>query len=141
MLDNIAFYTMDNMWRGILTDLGATGTDFMSADIIIDAGWAAVDLPMSMSELKEKILADIDCANSEIICAVFGRNADLPPVQMKIIRALSRAGADGLSAGDLRRVLGYSTDANTHAADTAIYNLRRAFGADVIRSENGKYKL
>lgn len=70
---------------------------------------------------------------------LFGKTVVLPYQQMQIIMLLFKTG--GMSAGELKNVLGYSSDTTTHTIDTAIYNLRRVYGRDFIKNENGKYLL
>ena len=143
MLDGIAFWTDDKIWAGILSDLGAvlTVTPADAGAALADLIFGAPGKKLTAPELKSYVIAEIDRQRFDIINKVFGAPANLSPMQAKIIVGLYRAGTNGLTAGDLRRMMGYSEDTNTHAADTAIYALRKTFGGDFIVSKEGRYKL
>ena len=46
-----------------------------------------------------------------------------------------------MTVDQLKCALGYSPDASTHTVDTAIYQLRRAYGRDFILNTDGVYSL
>ena len=46
-----------------------------------------------------------------------------------------------LNANDLKLAIGYAPDTNTHAVETAIYGLRKLFGHDFIKNDNGVFEL
>jgi hypothetical protein len=58
---------------------------------------------------------------------------------MNIVVLLFKTG--GMSVNDLKNVLGYSPDIATHTIDTAIYQLRKTYGRNFIKNENGKYLI
>ncbi|MCL2017255.1 MAG: hypothetical protein FWG80_00565 [Alphaproteobacteria bacterium] len=139
MLTGITFWTDDEIWRGILTDLGASFVASDAADLIFNPKeYAGV---MNLLELKSKIMADIDTLLTRAVHRTKGKNPNLSRYQAKIITLLERAGGAGVRADTLRAAMGYSPGVNTRALDTAIYNLRKIFGTDFIKTENGKYKL
>jgi len=137
MLDGITFYTDDIVWAGILSDLGAVAADVNHADLAFKSS----DKAMTVPELKSYVLQEIDRQQREILNKIFARDVKLSPMQAKIVIALWRAGATGLGADDLRNIMGYSTGANTHTTDTAIYTLRKMFGTEFIVNDKGMYKL
>jgi len=151
MLSEIKFWTDDEVWRGILTDLGAEYVSENIADVVVGVspgvpaqssdcvGWA--EKPLTPMELKAQLIAAMDAREREIMRAVFGRDVALAPASRKMITILEHAGDAGVSADELRAAFGYSANANTHAVETAISALRREWGADFIVFENGKYKL
>lgn len=136
MLNGIGIYSSDSVWRHILGDLGARVTDVPTmADLNFDA--MNITPPLTVTELKSIILGATD--NSRIMGAVFGRDVRLPRLQMQIVVWLYKTG--GMSGGDLRAALGYAPGVATHAVDTAIYQLRRTFGRDFIKNNNGIYSI
>ncbi|MCL2737745.1 MAG: hypothetical protein FWE17_02700 [Alphaproteobacteria bacterium] len=139
MLSGITFYTEDKIWAQILTDLGAASASRTVADLIFNP----VDFsePMSGLELKSKIVAQIDEARKRAVRRACKADANVSMANAKIITLLERAGAAGVSAADLRISCGYAPDANSHAIDTAIYALRKQFGTDFIKTENGRYRF
>jgi len=139
MLNGITFYTDDEIWQGMLSDLGAACVPRCIADLVWEPDPAAA--PVSPLELESKIMAWIDMSRKSAVQRVCGSDANLSPLLSKIITLLDRAGAAGIGAADLRLALGYSPDATSHALDTAIHTLRKTFGQGFIITENGKYKL
>lgn len=137
MLGDMTFWTEDKVWRGILSDLGATFGGAETADLIFVPEKYSGKL--SPSELKSRMTADIDESRARAVRAACGRDAAVSPAQAKIVALLHRAGGNGMSVDALRAAHGYSSGTTTHALDTAVYNLRKTFGADFIRTENGKY--
>jgi len=136
MLHGIRIHTKDNMWCKILTDFGAAVTDDSNiADIDLDS----LNIPEQVTplELKSIILNSIDNKQNEILKKVFKKTVKLPRLQMYIVVLLFKTG--GMSITDLKNVLGYSPDIATHTIDTAIYQLRKVYGHDFIKNENGKY--
>lgn len=136
MLNGIRIYTNDDVWRKILTDLGANSmSDSNLADINVDS----LDIPDAVSplELKSIILNSLDIKQQNIIRQVFGKHVVLPALQMQIVVLLMQTG--GMSAADLKSTL--APDIATHTIDTAIYHLRKTYGRDFIKNENGKYFL
>jgi hypothetical protein len=131
MLAGITFYTDNTVWAGILSDLGATAASRDIADIV----FISPDTRISSIELKSRLLEQID---RERTVATTGYK-NLSDNQTKIINLLVRAGKHGITADSLKIALGYATDANSHALDTAIYNLRKTFGAEFIKTTGGKY--
>ena len=137
MFDGVNIFSSDVIWRHILSDLGAHvsdtpiayGIDFDSLDIV---------KPVSMLELRNAVQHALDM-DIGIIHNIFGRNVQMPTIQAKIIILLYKSG--GMSASQLRNALGYSPNATTHAVDTAIYQLRRAFGHEFIKNINGVYQI
>lgn len=137
MLTGLRIFSSDAVWRGILADLGATVVDAPNvADVNLDD--IAPDSPVGVTELKAAILAAGD--NGDIISRVCGSNVCLPRGQARIIVALYKS-AGGLTSAELKTALGYSPDAATHAIEAAIYQLRKRYGRDFIRNQNGVYVI
>ena len=137
MLSGITFWTSDKIWHGILADLGAAPAGPDLADLVF-APEEYAGAP-TVLELKSKIVAEIDRERAAAVKKACGATASVSTVQAKIICLLERAGKRGVSAEVLRRAMGYSPGANTRALDTAVYNLRKIFGADFIKTEKGKF--
>lgn len=137
MLEGIKIYSSDETWLQILSELGAdvslipnpTYLDFDSLDIKI---------PATPIVIKTAIQSAID-GNIQLLRDILGRNVQLPYIQAQIVIMLYKSG--GMSAADLRKALGYSPNATTHAVDTAIYQLRKTFGRKFIININGVYKI
>ncbi len=136
MLNGVRIYASDVLWRQILGDLGATVLDTPTAT---DINFDTIDVPAGICpmQLKALILGAVD--NNEIIKRVFGTHAALPRMQARIVSLLYKTG--GMRAAEIKDALGYAPQAATHAVDTAIYQLRRAFGRDFIVNDNGVYRL
>lgn len=136
MLTGISIYTANELWRKILVDLGATVlTDSKFADLDFDS--LNVSDKITPLELKSLILNTIEKEQNQILNQIFNKNVILPRLQMNLVVLLFRT--CGMSVNDLKNVLGYSPDVATHTIDTAIYQLRKIFGRDFIKNENGKY--
>lgn len=136
MLSGIRIYSADTVWRRILSDLNATVLD--SPDVTaVDFDVLVIPPRATAMELKAVILAAMD--NSNIIHNVFGRDVALPRLQRQIVVLLAQTG--GMTAAQLKVALGYSPNAATHTVDTAIYQLRRTFGRELIQNNNGVYKI
>lgn len=135
MFNGITFWTDDKIWRGILTDLGAQFSPRESANVIFKPS-----KKLSPTELNAEILHIADSHESEILKKIC-KNENLSGTQKKIVIALYNAGTDGIDAVGLQQKLGYAAGASTNAVGTAIYQLRKTFGKDFIKSEGGKYKL
>jgi len=136
MLNGVRIYASDTLWRQILGDLGATVLD---APTPTDINFDTIHVPAGVSpiQLKSLILGAVD--NNAIIARLLGANASLPRMQARIVSLLYKTG--GMRAAEIKDALGYSPQAATHAVDTAIYQLRRAFGRDFIVNDNGVYRL
>ncbi|MCL2369496.1 MAG: hypothetical protein FWC83_02370 [Alphaproteobacteria bacterium] len=134
MLSGITFFTEDKIWSGILSDFGAAAADKEIADVIFRTG----NKPVSPIELKSKIIKTIETERRRALKKV-GATTDMSENSKKIITLLVRAGKHGLSAESLKIAIGYAPDANSHALDTSIYNLRKSFGTDFIKTDKGKY--
>ncbi len=136
MLKGVRIYTSDVLWRQILSDFGASVLDAPNSS---DINFDALDVPPNVSpmELKALILAAVD--NSGIMKKIFGTSVILPRMQGQIVTLLYKTG--GMRAPEIRSALGYSPNAATHTVDTAIYQLRRAYGRDFIINDNGVYRL
>jgi hypothetical protein len=138
MLHGIRIYTGDRLWRKILGDLGAVmAENAKGADLDFDS--LALPGQVSGLELKSIILDAIEKRQQKIIRRIFGHFVALPRLQQQIVVLLFQTG--GMAADDLKAVLGYSPDIATHTVDTAIYQLRKAYGRDFIKNENRKYSL
>lgn len=136
MLNGIRIFTSDATLRNILTDFGAVVVDDkLVADVDLDA--IALRLPVAPMELKSAIIAALD--DSDVLKSVFGRIPELSPVQRQIVVRLKKNG--GMSADELKMALGYARDATTHTVDTAVYGLRKLFGHEFIKNENGIFKI
>ena len=96
-----------------------------------------LNVPVTPLELKTAIISALD--DADVLNSVFGRPVSLSPIQKQIIVRLKKSG--GMNADELKLTLGYAHDATTHTVDTAIYGLRKLFGRDFIKNENGKFKI
>lgn len=136
MLSGIRIFSDDKHWANILRDFNATLVQNPST---ADVNIADLDLklPVSPIELKSAIIAASD--NTKILSAVFGHPVHLSDIQTQIIVRLYKNGA--MSSRDLKIAMGYAPDANTHAVETAIYSLRKLFGHDFIKNDNGVFCL
>jgi hypothetical protein len=138
MLQGIRIYTDDTVWRKVLENFGAVAAANASvADIDFDS--LNIAIPVSPLELKSVILNAIDKRQRDVVRSVFGRSVDLPRLQMQIVVLLYQTG--GMFINDLKTVLGISPDIATHTIDAAIYRLRKTYGRDFIKNENGRYSL
>lgn len=136
MLDGIRIYCSDLAWRQILSDLNATLSETPGfADLNFDL--LKIDTPISVIDLKTLILKSTD--DSEIIRKIFGSNVNLTRLQSMIVVSLYKTG--GLNAEELKIALGYSPNATTHTVDTAIYQLRKMYGHDFIKNNQGIYSI
>lgn len=136
MLNGISIYATNKVWRKILIDLGATLVDDSK---LADLNFDSLEVPNNLTpiELQSMILNAIDANQREIIKKIFKKSENLPSLQKSIVVLLYKT--SGISASDLKSVLGYSPDIATHTIDTAIYQLRKTYGKDFIKNENGKY--
>ena len=136
MLSGIRIYTSDSVWRQILGDLGAT---LLNAPSVTDINFDEIEITDTITpiELKSLLLKAAD--NTDIIKQVFGKNVQLPRLQAQIVACLYKSG--GMGAHDLKQALGYAPDVSTHTVDTAIYQLRRIYGRDLIKNSNGVYNI
>ncbi|MDR1337921.1 MAG: hypothetical protein LBJ73_02740 [Rickettsiales bacterium] len=138
MLQGVRIYTTDAVWRKVLQDLGAMIVDGAS---VADVDFDSLDIPSPVFPMKLKsiILASIDKAQRDIMEKVFHMPVALPRLQMRIVVLLHQTG--GMFINDLKNVLGILPDVATHAIDTAIYQLRKTYGRDFIKNDNGKYSI
>lgn len=138
MLNGIRVWTSDDVWRKILTDLGAV---CVAEKILSDIDLDSVYLPerISVFELKSAVLSEIDKNQNEILHHIFKSDVILSRLQMQIIILLYKT--NGLSLSDLRGFLGYAPNVATHAVDTAIYQLRKKYGREFIINQNEKYSI
>lgn len=137
MLQGLHIYSSDDIWRHILSELGATVTD---APNVLDVNFdeIAPNAAITATELKSLILNSAD--NSKILQSVFhGAVPQLSDVQENIIVSLWRGGA--MSGSELKNALGFMPDVATHTIDTAIYTIRKLCGREFIVLNNGVYKL
>ena len=134
MLNDIRIYTTDAIWRQILTSLGAVIVDDQS---IADLNFDQMDIATNVSplELKSLILNAVETNQQKIIKKIFNKSIKLPQLQMQIVVLLYQTG--GMAGEKLRSIL--APDITTHTIDTAIYQLRKTYGRDFIKNENGKY--
>ncbi len=136
MLKGVRIYTSDTIWRQILTDFGATVLDApTTTDINFDN--LNISSPLTPMELKSAILNAND--NASVLREIFGADVSLPRLQAQIIVSLYKSG--GMTGNELKDALGYAPDVATHTVDTAIYQLRRAYGRGFIINSNGMYRL
>ncbi len=136
MLNGVRVYSSDNVWRQILMEFHATVLDAPSVSAI-DFDALNLSVPVTPLELKTIILNALD--NSDTLRKIFGTNVRLPRLQALIVLALYNTG--GMSVAALRSALGYGPDVTTHAVDTAIYQLRKTYGHEFIKNNNGVYSL
>lgn len=136
MLNGIRIFASDQVWRQILSDLNATVLDAPTpADINFDD--FNITPPISPLELKTLILGASD--NTDIINQIFGRSVALPRLHGQIVVALYKSG--GMTVAELKDNLGYAQDASTHTVETAISQLRKAYGREFIINTSGVYQL
>lgn len=136
MLDNIKIYTSDVYWKQIFSDLGATMVDSANvADIVFDD--LKIEIPVSVIELQNILLDKVD--NSDVIQHVFGDNVKLSNLQRRLMVLLYKN--PDMNIHDLKSALGMSPDMTTHAVETAIYQIRKIYGHNIIENVNGKYKI
>ena len=136
MLKGVRIYTSDTIWRQILTDFGASVLDApTTTDINFDN--LNISSPLTPMELKSAILNAND--NASVLREIFGADVSLPRLQAQIIVSLYKSG--GMTGNELKDALGYAPDVATHTVDTAIYQLRRAYGRGFIINPNGMYRL
>lgn len=136
MLSGIRIFSDDKCWTRILSELGATLVQNPdTADVILAN--LGLKSPVTPLELKSAIIAELD--NTKILNAVFGRPVRLSDIQAQIVVRLYKSG--GMSVNDLKIAMGYAPNVNTHAVETAIYGLRKLFGRDFIRNNNGVFYI
>ena len=136
MLTGIRIFTSDSYWRQIVSDLNAVLVDkAILADVNLDS--LNLCMPMTTLELKSAIITALD--DTKLLESVFGRPVSLSPIQRRILVRLKQSG--GMTADELKLALGYACDTTTHVVDTAIYGLRKLFGRDFIKNENGIFKI
>ncbi len=70
---------------------------------------------------------------------MFGGNVKLSNLQRRLIVMLYKN--PNINIHDLKNALGVAPDMTTHAVETAIYQLRKTYGHDIIENVNGKYKI
>jgi hypothetical protein len=138
MLQGIRIYTSDAVWQKVLQNLGAA--------VVCDADTADVDFdsldfaaPVSLLDLKSTVLAAAEATRRRVMMTVFGAAVALPDLQTQIVVLLHQTG--GMLAGDLKTMLGIPPDVATHTIETAIYQLRKTYGRDFIKNDNGKYSV
>lgn len=136
MLSGIRIFTSDEIWRSVLADFNATLVDgAFSADVDFDS--LNIATPISPLNLKTIIINATD--NSKILAKLLGPDASVSPIQAQIIARLYKSGE--LSADELKVALGYAPDTATHTVNTAIYELRKKYGHEFIKNNNGKFSL
>lgn len=137
MLSGIKVYSSDQVWRHILSELGATVIDTQNV-LSVNFDDIMPNSAISIIELKSLILNSTD--NTATLQSVFGdKIPQLSDIQENIIVALVRS--NGMTGAELKSALGYLPDVATHTIDTAIYTLRKLCGRDFIKLENGVYKI
>jgi hypothetical protein len=136
VLSGIRIFSDDKCWAKILSEFNAilvqnpNMADVNMADL-------KLNLPVSPVKLKSVIISESD--NAKILNAVFGRPVHLSETQTQIVVRLYKNSA--MTANDLKIAMGYAPDADTHAVETAIYGLRKLFGHDFIKNDNGVFCL
>jgi len=136
MLSGIRIFASDAVWRSVLADLNAVLVDSaIGADVDFDS--LTIVPPVTPLELKTAIINAAD--NSKIIEKLLGTAADVSPIQAQIITYLYKTG--GMTADELKVALGYAPDAATHTVNTAIYELRKKYGHDFIKNNDGKFSI
>lgn len=136
MLSGIRIHCSDTVWQKILLDFGATITNEKKfSDIDFDS--IKITESITAVELKALILNAMD--GTENLKRVFGKYIFLPSIQSQIVIWLERTG--GMTADDLKIALGYAPETTSHTVDTAVYQLRKKYGADFIINDAGVYRL
>ncbi len=136
MMENIRIYTSDKYWRQIFIDLGVVVVDSPNlADVVFDD--INIDTPISIPNLQTLVLNNID--NSAIVQSVFSKDVVLSNLQRRLIVFIYKN--PGITMRELKLALGVSPEIDTHAVETAIYQLRKKYGHDFIINKNGKYKI
>lgn len=136
MLSGMRIFTTDPVWREILADLNAAVLDVPN-DTAIDFDALNIAPGVNMMDLKAAILSAND--NTDILTRVFGAPTRLPHLHAEIVALLYKTG--GISITGIKNAIGYAPDATTHVIDNAIYQLRRTYGRDFIKNDNGVYRL
>lgn len=138
MLTGVRIFSADNVWRQILAELGADiDTDAKIADVNFDLLIDKLPKPIPVQNLRVAIMGAMD--NTDIVAHVLGADAHLSRLPAQIVALLFKTG--GLSGADLKAALGYAPNATTHTVDTAICALRKTYGRDFIKNDNGVYRL
>lgn len=137
MLDGLRIWSSDSVWRKILAELGAVVPEKCGhLDINLDK--LVFDTPISGVELKSTLLKYAE--HNDIIKKVFGDIIpDLSKTQFQIIVCLYKS--KGTSIDELKKMLGFAPNIASHSIDTAIYQMRKMYGCDFIKNENGIYKI
>ncbi len=136
MLSGIRIYASDTVWRQILGDFGATVLDAPTAT---DINFDDFNVSETISPMKLKLLILNASDVSADLIKIFGKSVSLPRLQAQIVVWLNKTG--GMTASELKNALGYAPDASTHTVDTAIYQLRRTYGREFIKNNNGVYSI
>jgi len=136
MFSGISIYCSDPIWCRILSELNATIAD-CTETAAVNFDELGIEPPITPLELKSEILNASDIGRQ--LHQIFGHPVSLPHIQGRIVVLLHKSG--GLTSGDLRHALGYAPDVATHSIDTAIYQLRKLFGREFIKNQNGVYRL
>lgn len=136
MLNGLHIFSSDPTWCQILADFGADIVDNPKiADVDFDT--LNVTQPINPASLRVAIMDAMDYSN--IVTRVLGANVHLSRLPAQIVCLLYKTG--GMSSADLKAALGYAADTNTHTVDTAICALRKKYGREFIKNDNGVYKL
>jgi len=136
MFNGIKIYTADTYWNHIFHDLGAdVVTSPNVADVIFDD--IDVEAPVYIYDLKNIILSAVE--NRDVIQKIFGEDVKLSQLQRKIVVMLYKN--PDININELKSLLGVLPDLSSHAVETAIYQIRKKYGQDVIVNTNGKYKI
>lgn len=122
MLSSTSFYVTDPVWISILSELGADISQY--------------GIPFKIPNKKFSIPELFDYAKSLSDTRIKQLGADiLSEAEQKLLLFLPR------NVEELKKLMGYAADADTHTIETLVYNIRKKMGRDFIKLSNGEYKL
>ena len=122
MLNRVNIRTIDPIWDGVLSDLGAK----VSPDGI------KFDVPREKISVADLILRIESAASNRIAKLGAEKLSDAERTLLLMLPG---------TAADLKSGMGYAADAATHTIETLVYNIRKKMGGNFIKFEDGKYKL
>jgi len=136
MFDNISVFTSDIYWKRIFVDLGmCLVDDVIMADVDFDS--LQIKHPISLSELQQIVLDEAN--HDKMMIDIFHKHVLVSKLQKKILNALYKYG--DLDIVSLKQYVGIDSSIMSHTVETAIYQLRKIYGHDLIYNHEGKYRL
>ena len=122
MLSKIKISLHDPIWKKILTEMG----------VVIANDGIAIDLPNA--PITQVDLNDILSAGAARHIKSIGAES-LTDAEQRLILMLPG------SVAELKTMMGYATDAETHSVETLVYNIRQKLGQNFIKRNDGIYRL